>query len=200
MKNRLTEQELKVLSVVNVNAESSYEEISKLCGLKSYQARSALLSLIKKEAVTPVAGINLAHVGIKEYSIYIRLTKRSTTFHLTFAKFISTLDQVSWVIETVGAFDFKLIVSVRCENEIFSILEKIGTRFPQSIAAKNIVQVYRWVCYGYRFNGKGHSPIAYEYAPSRNPLILDYHSINLLDSIIQHPTATLQHRSRSLSV
>ncbi len=127
----LSEKDRKILSILDLNARSSYESIARACKI----SKETVIYRIKKLEAEHVIGryatlVNFAKLGYTGFAVYCRLVHTNASLRDNFISFLSRMPQLYWVALIGGRFDIVFAVMCRSVFEFnslyYSILNKYG--------------------------------------------------------------------------
>ncbi len=141
---RLSEQQLKILSAVHLDARASVAELAKKTLLRAHTVRRALATLQTRQLINPYCIVNVSSLGLTDYGVFIRRLTESELDRKRFVDLLKSSPNVCWLVETAGAFQYMLSFLCHSSIELDSYISSLGRAVSRVIRGRSIATRIRW--------------------------------------------------------
>lgn len=210
---KLTEQQSRVISVAQFQADAPFSLISRQAGVREHTARRIIDSLLEKGVIVPFAVINLYRLGISEFDIYFSLGQETKKKKQIFLNKILSERATCWLQTVSGDFEYALGIAERSPIEATAFLDNISRQFSGNVFInRKVTEVIEYELMRKEFLFK--APVEVETIKvggekTRKPEVLDarilsylanerYRSRQDIARGLDVPLSTLNYRLRSL--
>jgi DNA-binding Lrp family transcriptional regulator len=188
----LTEQDRAVLAGLDSVGVSSISALAEASNLKAHAVRYRLQNLLEQDLLSPFCSIDPAAIGFSSYIVYFSLSSASPADTAEALNTLVSHQNVSWVGELSGSFQYGCTICARDATHAMSLLGQIIVAMGIEWQRKHITQRTHLVFWPLKFfsaDTESSVSIAYPTKPAR-------HEIDELDHLIlrhKGENATLSH-------
>jgi DNA-binding Lrp family transcriptional regulator len=149
---KLLSRDLAILSAIELRADNSYQEISKLTGYRSHIVRYTLNKLLKLGVISQARPI-IANEALGYFftTLFFSLSSRRQKRKDELVEFLTTNPKVSWVFELGGDFQYGASFKVSHISEIRSFLELLSKKFGNIFFEKALSSQLSFTYFGRRY-------------------------------------------------
>lgn len=148
---KISEQEAKVLVVLESGSAASVREVSALTGYKESLIRSIVDRARRAELIKPVCDINFKGLGLKEYRVYLRLRRSLKTKKDLILKALLKESDILKVSEYSGDFDFSISILGQDIERVAEILSCLAGEMGSIFDCKAITIPIKKSFFGKRY-------------------------------------------------
>lgn len=136
---RLSKNEKKILSAVELKANITIEQIARKSGMQIHTARYSLNKLIERSIISLHPLINYRVVGYNAFNIFFTLGYESRTLRASFIKELIATKEIIWLGEMGADFQFGIGVAAKSIYHLkillYSLTEKFGNVFNHKVVS-----------------------------------------------------------------
>jgi DNA-binding Lrp family transcriptional regulator len=136
----LSEQELAILASLGTVGVTSIAALADAANLKAHTARYGLQNLLDRHLLSPFCSIDPATLGFSAYITYFSLTPTSLTKVDEGVREMVAHQNVSWVGEMTGTYQYGCTVYARDATHAMLLIEQITSRMGIPWQKKSLTQ------------------------------------------------------------
>jgi DNA-binding Lrp family transcriptional regulator len=126
LRNRgLSEKEVAILAAIDAVGVTSVAALADATSLKTQSVRYGLQSLLERHLISPFCSIDSAAVGFRSYIVYFSLSPGGTSSVDKALSALASHQNVSWLGELSGTYQYGCTVCARDTPHVMSLLERI---------------------------------------------------------------------------
>jgi DNA-binding Lrp family transcriptional regulator len=210
----LNEKELATLAALGAVGVTSVTALADAASLKMPTVRYALQSLLERRLISPFCSIDPAAVGFRSYIVYISLSPGASSSVESALQALASHQNVSWVGELSGAFQYGCTICARDTFHFMSLLERIAVDMGVRWERKSVTERTHLTFWPLKFfseNPETSLSISHSSHPVRHEIDLLDHTVLKLKSedptlsnseiarLSKSPVSTIVHRVEQLS-
>ena len=149
---KLLTRDLAILSTVELRADNSYQQISKLTGYRSHIVRYTLNKLLKLGVISQARPI-VANEALGYFftTLFFSLSSRRQKRKEELVDFLTSNPKVSWIFELGGDFQYGASFKVKHISEIRGFLELLSRKFGNIFFEKALSSQFSFTYFGRRY-------------------------------------------------
>jgi len=190
-----------ILAGMDTVGVSSISALAEAANLKAHSVRHRLQNLLERKLLTPFCSIDPAAIGFNSYIVYFSLAPAPAAKIGRALKTLVAHQNISWVGELSGAFQYGCTVCARDATHAMSLLGQIIASMEVEWQRKHITQRTHLIFWPLKFfsvDTENSVSIAYPTSTTR-------HAIDQLDHLIlrskgENPTLSHSEIGRSLGI
>lgn len=138
---RLSEEQIRVLGTIELDAELSAVEVARRTRLKTHTVQRIVRGLIDEGVIAgQTALIDVAKLGLVEYGINFPYGPASEERRSACLEFMLESREVSWMAEVGGDIDLMFNLLARSPQRVVEFLSELSARFPHVLERKKTCQ------------------------------------------------------------
>jgi DNA-binding Lrp family transcriptional regulator len=198
---RLTSKEKQMLSVLQLNANISLQDLSKILKCREHAARYALEKLRKNGIIQRRPMTDVHRMGFTQYSIFFMPFFQSAGAQTNLLRFLIESSSTSDIFELGGDYRYGVVLTVRDVQEVYIFLSAISKLKGVTIGEKSLSTRISTSLFQRKYlatiPGK---TTHFTYRRSEERGALDEVDYKILTVIHLHPDASLREISKSLGM
>jgi DNA-binding Lrp family transcriptional regulator len=188
---KISSQELQVLAAINTLGAAPIQKLAECTRLKPHTVRYALQALIDREAIEPVSAINVQALGLRSYVVYFSIKAASTAAEERAAQVAAAHQNVSWVAELSGDYQFGLEVLAPSVPVALKIIGEIRDQMGVTWFRKAFVEGLELYVWPLKYFAKGElAANTICYRPTDNIHVMDRFDHQILRTKAEEPNAS----------
>lgn len=198
----LSDAECAVLRAIDLNAEASVPNITRLTRLNAPLIHRVLKRLVERNILIGMsAQIDLARLGLVEYGINLALAAPSDSARQEFIAYLSKEPSVGWVAEVGSDLDCMFNVIAPNPHQVAALLARISSRRKASILRKELcIRTKRMRFERGIFGASGRRKAFFQLGLDPQPQSVDQLDRKILSKISVSNRSSFRELARSLSV
>lgn len=131
----ISPEELELLRFLSKSNSSSMRDAARQLGIPHSTVDYRYRQLVKKRIIKGwLYSINYSHLPVQCYKLLVSCKQLTPTLHTRLAQFTLQHPRVTYLLETLGAWDFE--IGVECENtsDVMTIIASLYEFFPDEIS------------------------------------------------------------------
>ncbi len=150
MRVRLSDKQRIVLGLVELQADLTIQEISRLSGYKQTTIQYALSSLKERKVMYQrQAMIDLHRLGYSHHTVFFSVAAKQDTDTASLVQKVAELPHVFWLFEMAGRYQFAVSISIRCAAHLPQFIDLLGR-----ILGGSLVEVAACSQFEFRYFGR----------------------------------------------
>ena len=198
---RISDKEREFIVGSCFHADQTSKDVASLLGVREHAARYTRDSLIERGIIRPVYHIDYFRLGYNDFGIYLSRGSENSSGRRRFESQIEKAPGIFWLAKTGGAFQYGMSFVTRNPHNLGSLMSLArpsdsGVHFEKTIGLR-----LDWTIYppSYLTGDTKKRPMI-TMAPRDESIKLDEVDIKVLRALSEHPTGSLAHIARALSM
>jgi len=135
----MDKKDRRILYELDKNSRATFQQIGKATGLAPETVRYRINTYQKEQTIKYfLTVIDAAKLGYSYYDIYIKLQNVDEKKKSEFITYFKESPEVTWIANIEGVYDLAMIIMVRNQLELQSLMEEVSQKFSALIMKKSI--------------------------------------------------------------
>jgi DNA-binding Lrp family transcriptional regulator len=148
---RLSLAERKVLFGARFAARESVANLANRLGLRNHVALRALRNLRQYGVIKPYVAVDVSKLGFTDYAVFFSVSPESAKVHRKLVQFLVNSQEVPWVVEFAGEFNYAFSLICRHISHVDSFLLSLGQAVGVEMTNRVVITRTAWSVYAPRF-------------------------------------------------
>ncbi len=148
---KLTSNQEKILSALDLQGTLPLRELKKTTGLKEHTIRYCLKGLEEKKMLSVIPFLNVNCLGFSHYGIFFSLGTVKRTTHSALLDYLLKSENVSFLCELGGDYQYEITVCARDIGEVEKFLAELVAKFGSIFAGKSIGSRIRLIHFRFKY-------------------------------------------------
>lgn len=163
--NSQEERENKILSIIQLDGESSIADLARKTGLRQRTVQECIGRLVERKTIQRVVMIDMGRLGFTHYLIYLKEIEGDVNAYDRFLESLDDERQVTAVLAMSGRFELVVNLMARSPNEFRSIWDRIRLSAPSFSQLVTVRPSYHLFGRRYPETGDAESTRSLSYRP-----------------------------------
>ena len=185
---KLSEEEKRVLTAVELHADLSVEDISESSGIKKNSVRYSIHKFQQNGLIRKVPFVNMYPLGFTDFVVFFSITsKNSKSIVQSGLKKLYNSEYVTWIGELGGQYQYGMAIFVKDVAEFVQFLDTLQTYFEGATIRKSVRISKQFKRYNRTFFAPDMPKEVYSFGTTTTPVHIDAIDEKILLTMTKFP-------------